>query len=89
MLKISESKPASYAVTLRLEGRVIGPWVPELSATCETLLGQGRPLRLLLAEVEFLDAAGVALMINLQSRGVALLECPPFIAEQLHVAGRA
>ena len=30
MLKLSIVEPVHHAVTLRLEGRVIGPWVTEL-----------------------------------------------------------
>jgi ABC-type transporter Mla MlaB component len=86
MLKISQIGPANHAVTLRLEGRVVGPWVAELSKSCEDALAEGRSLRLHLAEVEFLDANAVALLSNLRSQGVTLVECPPFVAEQLKPA---
>lgn len=87
MLKISPTEPVHHAVVLRLEGRILGPWVTELQKSCEDVLSEGRPLQLRLAEVEFMDAQGVALLSNLRSRGVALLECPPFAEEQLKVAG--
>jgi hypothetical protein len=83
MLKISEVEPADHGVTLRLEGRVIGPWVVELRNSCEKILDEGRVLKLLLPDVEFLDVHGVALLSSLRSRGVAFLGCPPFVAEQL------
>ena len=89
MLKISKAEPVHHAVILRLEGRVVGPWVTELQKSCDEVLTEGRSLRLQLADVEFMDAQGVALLSNLRSRGVVLLECPPFAAEQLKANGRS
>ena len=83
MLKISPLETLQPSVTMRLEGRVVGPWVAELQKTCEEVLSQGRPLSLHLGDVEFMDAQGVALLSSLRSRGVLLLECPPFAAQQL------
>ena len=83
MLKISSSKPLNHAVVLRLEGRVVGPWVTELQKSCEEVLTGGGSLELGLADVEFMDAQGAALLLSLERRGVALLECPPFATEQL------
>lgn len=83
MLKISQIEPGSRSVTFCLEGRIVGPWVTELHRACEQVLGEGRSLHLHLAEVEFMDARGVAVISSLRSRGVSLLDCPPFVAEQL------
>jgi ABC-type transporter Mla MlaB component len=87
MLKISQMGRANHAVTLRLEGRIVGPWVAELSLACERALTEGRLLKLHLADVEFMDTPGVALLVDLRSRGVAFVSPPPFIAEQLRTAG--
>ena len=89
MLKISKLEPVNHAVVLRLEGRVVGPWVAELQKSCEEVLAEGRPLKLHLGDLEFMDAQGVALLSSLRSRGVSLLECPPFAAEQLKVPGKS
>jgi len=89
MLKISQIKPVNHAVTLRLEGRLVGPWVTELQHFCEEVLTEGRTLKLHLADVEFMDAQGVALLSSLRSRGVSLLECPPFATEQLKTNGKS
>jgi anti-anti-sigma regulatory factor len=88
MLKISNIESGEHAVTLRLEGSVIGPWVAELRQSCEAVLLTGRGLRLHLADVEFMDARGVALLTSLRSRGVSLVQCPPFAAEQLKTTGK-
>ena len=83
MLKISQLEPVNHAVVLRLEGRVVRPWVAELQKSCEEALTAGRPLKLHLGDLEFMDAQGVALLLSLQTRSVVLVECPPFAAEQL------
>jgi len=83
MLKISQAGKANHSVTLKLEGRVVGPWVGELHQVCETLLTEGRALKLDLAEVTFADASGVAVLSNFKSRGVRFTRCSPFLEEQL------
>ena len=83
MLKISFLDSGNHVITLRLEGRVAGPWVTEVQEVCEKLLGEGRSLKLDLAEVSFVDQSGVALLSNFRSQGVFLADCSPFVEEQL------
>ncbi len=84
MLRISPIESGDGPVHLRLEGRVAGPWVGELWKACEKLLQEGRALVLNLAEVSFVDPAGVALISELKTRGIALRECSAFVEEQLN-----
>ena len=86
MLKISEGDRTAQTTVLRLEGRVIGPWVGELSQACDQHLNNRATLALDLAEVSFADADGVALLASLSGRGVKLLRPSPFLAEQLKPA---
>jgi len=88
MLKISQAESADSSVTLRLEGRIVGPWVAELRQSCEANLRAGRSLRLHLADVEFMDADAVTFLASLPSRDVALIECPLFATEQLRAEAR-
>ena len=83
MLKISQAGKADHSVTLKLEGRVVGPWVGELRQVCETLLSEGRALKLDLTDVTFADASGVSVLSSFKSRGVTLSNCSPFVEEQL------
>ncbi len=83
MLKISQTERANHSVTLKLEGRVVGEWVGELRQVCETLLTEGRSLKLDLADVTFADASGVAALSSFKSRGVTFSNCSPFVEEQL------
>ena len=83
MLKISQAGKAYHSATLKLEGRVVGPWVGELRQVCETLLTEGRALKLDLTDVTFADADGVAVLTGFKTRGVTLKDCSPFVDEQL------
>jgi len=83
MLKISQAGQANHSVTLKLEGRVVGPWVGELRQVCETLLAEGRALKLDLSDVTFADAGGVVVLSTFKSRGVTFANCSPFVEEQL------
>ena len=83
MLKISQAGRANHSVTLKLEGRVVGLWVGELRQVCEAFLAEGRALRLDLADVTFADTRGVTALSSLKSRGVTLMNCSPFVEEQL------
>jgi len=68
---------------LRLEGRVVGPWVGELAGSCARAPGEGAGLELELAGVSFLDRDGVRLVRRLASRGVTILGCSQFVRAQL------
>jgi len=83
MLKISQAGKANYSVTLKLEGRVVGPWVDELRQVCGLIVSEGRKLKLDLAEVSFADVDGVVMLTSLKSRGVTITNCSPFVEEQL------
>ena len=89
MLKISEGKATKQTVLLRLEGRIVGPWVGELRQICEPLVSDGSKLALDLTEVTFADEAGVTLLASLRARGVKLLNAMPFVEEQLKSASPA
>jgi len=83
MLKISRVGKANHSVILKLEGRVVGPWVGELQQACELILSEDRKLKLDLAEVSFADADGVVTLTCLKSRGATFKNCSPFMEEQL------
>ena len=83
MLRISETNVNEGSVTLTLEGRMTGPWVREVRDFCQQFLGNGRSLRLDLAELSFVDREGISLFRNLVTRGVVLTNYSPFIEERL------
>src|ERR1044071_4767588 len=88
MLKISEPV-TNHAVTLKLEGSLIGPWVNELRAACESRLVNGQCVKLDFTDVTYADHSGVSLLMDLQGRGWELLNCSPFLVEEFKAIGRA
>jgi hypothetical protein len=83
MLKIQLFDQQDGTVTLELAGRVVGPWVAELSRSCERVLRYGGMLSVDLGGVSFVDRHGVEFLKSLRGRRVALVNCSPFVAEQL------
>jgi anti-anti-sigma regulatory factor len=83
MLRITQIGNDGGPEILRVEGRLVGPWVTELRRECERLLGEGRPLVLDLSELRFLDETAIALLHSLERRSVTLAKPPPFVAEAL------
>src|SRR5215470_7035818 len=86
MLRVTSIDSGNHLITMRLEGRVSGPWVSELRKVCEKALADGQNLLLNLAEVSFLDHPGINLLKALQARGVDLVDCSFFVKEQLKAA---
>ena len=86
MLRISIDKSEGNAVTLRLEGQIIGAWISELSEACERMLTPDRMVTLDLGDVSFIDRPGLTLLASLSQRGVALVRCSPFQEAQLRFA---
>ena len=88
MLRISHIESGNHYAILRLEGTIVGPWVAELNNVCEKVVSEGRPLKLNLADVTFVDQQAAALLLNLRSRGIQLVACSPFVEEQLKTTER-
>lgn len=88
MLRIEFVEAPSSATTLRLQGRVIGPWVDELQRVCERVLASGAALTLDLGDVSFVDRGGVRLLRGLTNRDVTLLNGSGFVGEQLKAEER-
>ena len=85
MIRISVANSTGDAVTLLLEGQVIGEAVDELNSSCDQALAEGRRVTLDLAGVSFIDRKGVALFHRLTTLQVRVENCSGFIAEQLKV----
>jgi hypothetical protein len=84
MLRITVVESSTIAVTLRVEGRITGPWVEELRTACAVHTSPDDvQLSLELADISFADNAGIALLRELRNRGVGFIRATPFLAEQL------
>ena len=87
MLRIELLDGNNGTTTLELAGRVVGPWVDELNRSCERILAIGGTLSIDLGQVSFVDRDGVQFLKRLRARDVALVNCSPFVAEQLKSQG--
>jgi ABC-type transporter Mla MlaB component len=84
MLRITVVESSKIAVTLRVEGRITGPWVEELRTACNVhTFSEDVQLSLELADISFADAAGIALLRELRNTGVGFVRTTPFLSEQL------
>jgi len=88
MLRITiDENPAS--VTLRLEGKLIGPWVEEVEQCWRKVFQTLGPRTVLvdLSAVDFVDPAGRVLLARMHSAGFRLEAGGPmtrFLVEQIY-----
>jgi len=71
------------SLSLKLEGRLKGPWVAELrkawSASAEA--SPRKPVEVDLAGVSFIDAGGRDLLLEMQQSGAVLQGASPFLRQ--------
>jgi len=89
MLRITRTTNAD-SLLLKLEGKLLAPWVGEVLEQLPSRDGGGAlpNLRLDLAQLSSIDAAGQALLQELLSRGATISNCSGYISELLHVEKR-
>lgn len=81
MLRITRSEKDG-TIWLRLEGKLLGPWVDEFRATVARETAQ-RGINLDLNEVTFVDAEGLRLLRELTQHGHDTSKRSSFVAELL------
>jgi hypothetical protein len=74
--------------TLKLEGKILGPWVDELAHACELSGFPQHSLRLDLATVTFVDSIGLTLLDDLVRQGATIVGCSGFVADLLNGSRR-
>jgi ABC-type transporter Mla MlaB component len=85
VLRITETARTATIMTFRLEGKLLEPWLDELSKLCAQAIERSEQVHLDLAAVTFADAAGARLMDDLIRQGVTVIQCSGYIAELLHL----
>ena len=73
MLRISSVTETGSLVTLKVEGALVGAWVPLLEAESLCHLDARKLVELDFAGVSFVDRDGVAMVRGLVARGVQVL----------------
>jgi anti-anti-sigma regulatory factor len=82
MLKITRITEG-LGVLIKLEGKLMGPWVGELTQVSTQTADRASSLFLDLSAVTFVDEAGVRLLRELLGRGVQVVAASGFVAELL------
>jgi hypothetical protein len=86
MLRISKRETCRDMLTIRLEGRLTGPWVDEVKKVIGQDGGTSRLIVVEISELIFADMAGATLLADLQNRGITLSGGSPFLQELLKCA---
>jgi hypothetical protein len=85
VLKITRLSREGDRLTIKLEGEILGPWVGAVCDACRQGGRRCRRLRLDLAAVTYVDAAGVELLRDLLAEGVEIAACSNFVRELLQL----
>ena len=79
MLRITR-KDTGDGAALKLEGRLVGPWVDLLKEECEAVFNEiDGPITLEATQVGYASEAGLRLLRDLHDRRVARLTCSSFL----------
>jgi anti-anti-sigma regulatory factor len=84
VLKITPLSYKGRVQTIKLEGEILGPWVYTVREACTAQGRRSRRLRVDLAAVNYVDAAGAQLLRDLMREGIGIAACSSFLAELLH-----
>ena len=84
MLKLTRFSQGVSVLTIKLEGQILGPWVPAMRDACRERGRRSGRLLLDLAAVTYADAAGVQLLRELVAEGVEIAACSGFVGELLY-----
>jgi ABC-type transporter Mla MlaB component len=88
MLKITTTQESASGVRLILEGKIAEQWAALLDGVCRGYLREQRTVQLDCANVDFIDANGVAVLKSLPPNRVMLSRVPNFMAQQLRNEGQ-
>ena len=85
MLRITRIDGQDLAQTLKLEGKLLEPWIPEVLDAMSPPNGTSSKTSLDLSGLSFVDRTGVQLLQDLIRRGHAVSACSSFIADLLRL----
>ena len=81
MLRITTIQDANSSATLKLEGKLLAPWIDELEAACSQASSRAEGTTLDLSGISFVDSAGSTALRTLRQRGMQLVGCSPLVTE--------
>src|SRR5262249_28322377 len=87
VLRLTRLSRGVPVLTIKLEGQLLGPWVPAVRDACQVRGRRSGRLLLDLADVTYADAAGTQLLRDLLDEGVEIAACSGFVGELLRPGG--
>jgi anti-anti-sigma regulatory factor len=85
MLMITRTEGSHLVHTLKLQGKLLGPWLGELETACRAPDQSTDCVYLDLSELNFVDAQGARFLEALIRKGAKVIACSAFVAEILQL----
>jgi ABC-type transporter Mla MlaB component len=85
MLMITRLDANDRKGILKLEGKLLAPWIGELQTACRENFVKPSQVILDLRGVTFVDAEGTRFLASLIRDGAQVIGCSGFVAEMLHL----
>jgi ABC-type transporter Mla MlaB component len=83
MLRITRLEHSDTGPVLKLEGKLVGPWVDEVWQAWGAAVPAAQRPCLDLSALSFADNAGVTLLRTLLEQDVSIVACSGYVAELL------
>jgi len=84
MLRITRTEQAGVGPVIKLEGKLLAPWVGEVLQACTRVDPAAERPGLDLSAVSYADSAGIALLRALRDLEVRIVACSGYVAELLN-----
>jgi hypothetical protein len=88
VLRVTQTNLPSGLRVVKLEGKLLRPWIADVRALFPAD-GPAAAPALDLSELTFADQAGTQLLGELVRQGIEIQSCSPFVAELLHRESRS
>ncbi len=86
MLRITHCADIGRRIALTVEGRIAEQWVPLLEQEIAAALQAASSVEIDLAQVSYIDAAGIQMLHEIRTDGLRLTHAPAFIHALLTAA---
>jgi hypothetical protein len=83
MLRLTRIEGTHPTQTIRLEGKLLQPWVDEVRNACACGTDLAGQTSLDLSALTFVDAAGEELLRKLIGQGIEVVACSSYVADLL------
>jgi hypothetical protein len=86
MLRLTRIAGTNTTQIIKLEGKLLKPWVDEVHQACASGTDSSGRTSLDLSALTFVDAAGERLLRDLIGQGIEVVACSSYVGELLRVS---